>query len=236
MGVAGGGPGGGVGGLAGSAAGGAAGGGSDNCNGAALCDSFERAMLGPDWVVDKTGAATVVELVTNKGHTGTNSVHVTFDTASMAGYIDETKTFPAMDNAFWGRIWIWAANGVQTSHSTYIEARVGVGDRTGVRVLNTLSNNLASNLESSDASKGSNIANPVGKWVCYEWQITGIGGTGNVHVYMDGTELTTLAATGWTIPKLAKLRVGYQRFGMGGPAGEVWLDDVGVGSQRIGCM
>jgi hypothetical protein len=233
MGVAGGGPGGGVGGIA---AGGAAGGGSDNCNGAALCDSFERAMLGPDWVVDKTGAATVVELVTNKGHTGTNSVHVTFDTASMAGYIDETKTFPAMDNAFWGRIWIWAANGVQTSHSTYIEARVGVGDRTGVRVLNTLSNNLASNLESSDASKGSNIANPVGKWVCYEWQITGIGGTGNVHVYMDGAELTTLAATGWMIPKLAKLRVGYQRFGTGGPAGEVWLDDVGVGSQRIGCM
>ena len=72
------------------------------CSGAALCDSFERTMLGPDWTLDNSTASTVIEVVTNKGHTGTNSVHISFGTTTLQSYISESKSFPAMGGVLLG--------------------------------------------------------------------------------------------------------------------------------------
>ncbi len=232
-GSAGGGGGRGGGGMAttGGAGGGSVGGGSGDCNGAVLCDSFERAMLGPDWVLDNT-MPTVIELVTTKAHTGMSSVHISFGTAATQSYISEMKTFPAMGMAFWGRAWIFSM--VPTGgHQIYIEARVGAGsDKTGVRPVNTQGANLATNLESSDAGMNSTIKMTTGSWVCYEWQITGIGGAGTFTSYVDGM---MIAKQSGTIPPLARQRIGIQRY-MAGTAGEMWIDDVGIGPNRIGCM
>lgn len=225
-------PGGGGGAATGGAAGGpGVGGGSGNCNGAALCDDFERAMLGPDWVLDNT-APTVIELVTNKGHNSMSSVHISFGTAATQSYISESKTFPAMGNAFWGRAWIFSMAPLG-GHQIYVEARVGAGsDKTGVRPVNTQGMNLATNLESSDAGMTSNIKMTMGSWVCYEWQITGIGGAGTFTSYVDGM---MIGKQNGTIPALMRQRIGFQRY-MAGTAGEMWIDDVAIGAARIGCL
>jgi hypothetical protein len=209
------------------------GGAVSSCAGAALCDSFERTMLGPDWVLDNSTTSTVIEVVTNKAHTGTNSVHISFGTTALQSYISEMKGFPAVGNAYWGRAWIFSSVPLG-GHQIYIEARVGSGsDKTGVRSANTFdtNGNLGLNLESSDASKNSTIKMPTGVWSCYEWQITGIGGMGSFTSWVDGKVIGP--ETG-VIPALARQRIGIQRYAAG-TAGEMWIDDVAIGSQRLGC-
>jgi hypothetical protein len=118
-------------------------------------------------------------------------------------------------------------------HQIYVEARVAAGsDKTGVRPVNTQGMNLATNLESSDAGITSNIKMTMGSWVCYEWQITGIGGAGTFTSYVDGM---MIAKQNGTIPALTRQRIGFQRY-MPGTAGELWIDDVAIGAARIGCL
>jgi len=207
-----------------------AGGAASACNGAFLCDSFERTMLGPDWMPDNT-APTVIEVVTNKAHSGTNSVHIKFGTGTTQSYISESKTFPAMGNAFWGRAWIFSM-APAGGHQIYVEARVGAGsDKTGVRPVNTHAANLGLNLESSDVSVNSSLKMSMGSWVCYEWQITGIGGMGTFTAWVDGAMIGT---ENGAIPNLGRQRIGFQRY-MAGSVGEMWIDDVAIGDKRINC-
>jgi hypothetical protein len=221
-------------GTGGSAGSGGSGGAAATCTGAALCDSFERATLGGDWMLDNNTASTMIELVTNKGHTGMNSVHISFGTQATQSYISETKGFPGAANAIWGRAWIFSMVPLG-GHQIYIEARVGPGsDKTGVRSANTFDSNngyLGLNLESSDASKSSMIKMTRGSWVCYEWQITGIGGMGSFSSWADGTLIATQSGA---IPKLTRERIGIQRYNAG-TAGEMWIDDVAIAEQRINC-
>jgi hypothetical protein len=76
--------------------------------------------------------------------------------------------------------------------------------------------------------KGSNVVPPAGKWGCYEWHIT----PNTLDVYLDGTMLPI--SESWAEPTISLLRLGFERFAAGA-AGEVWLDDIAVGSDRIGC-
>ena len=207
-------------------------GGLSNCNGAILCDSFERADLGPDWTLDNSVPATKIEIVSNKAHTGTSSVHISFGMTATQSYISEKTTFPPTGGAFWGRAWIFAMLPL-SGHQIYVEARVASGsDGTGVRPVNTQGTNLALNLESTDAGTNSNIKMPMGSWACYEWQITGIGGNGTFSAYVDGMKIGTQNGA---IPNLMRQRIGFQRYA-GGTAGEMWIDDVAIGPNRIGCM
>jgi hypothetical protein len=235
---------GGSGGAAGSAGTGGTGGGGTNCNGAPLCDSFERTTLGPDWTLDNSTSSTVIELVTTQAHTGMSSVHVKFGTSTLQSYI--THKLPTLaGKAYWGRAWIFTML-TPVGHSIYIEARVGSGsDKSGVRSLNTFDakGSMGLNLESSDGSKNSSTTLSMGKWVCYEWQITGIGGSGDFTTWVDGVPMpagkvangvtATTPLTG-TIPALTRQRIGIQRYD-GGSAGEMWIDDVAIGDTRINC-
>jgi hypothetical protein len=219
-----------------AAGGAAAGGGSGTCNGAALCDSFERAALGPDWTVDNSVAANVVEIVTNRAHTGMNSVHMMFGTARTATFIDETLGFPAMNNSYWGRVWLFVMTGLEAGHHVYIEGSTGVDPgNTGVRALNTQGNGMiATNIAPPDTGGTSNVPMPQGVWTCFEWQVVATGGTGGVHLFMNGTEVPGTVALNRPIPNLIKQRIGYERYAAG-TAGDMWIDDYAIGPTRITC-
>jgi hypothetical protein len=230
-------------GTAGNADAGGMGGASTNCNGAALCDSFERATLGPDWTLDNSTSSTVIELVTTQAHTGMSSVHIKFGTTTLQSYI--THKLPTTGMAYWGRAWIYTML-TPVGHSIYIEARVGAGnDKSGVRSLNTFDGkgSMGLNLESSDASKNSSTTLSMGKWVCYEWQVEGIGGMGDFTTWVDGVPMpagkvangvTATTPLNGTIPALTRQRIGIQRYDAGS-AGEMWIDDVAIGDTRINC-
>jgi hypothetical protein len=220
----------------GRAAGGAAGGGSGTCNGAALCDSFERAALGPDWTLDNSVPANVVEIVTTRAHTGTSSVHMMFGTARTATFIDETIGFPATNNSYWGRVWLFVMTGLEPNHHVYIEGSTGVDPpNIGVRALNTQGNGLiATNIAPPDTGGTSTVPMPQGVWTCFEWQVIATAGTGGVHLFMNGTEVPGTVALNRPIPNLIKQRIGYERYAAG-TAGELWIDDYAIGTARITC-
>jgi hypothetical protein len=226
-----------TGGDAGAASDGAAGtgGGVLGCAAARLCDSFEGAApgaAGSDWKTEIQGAT--VEVVADKAHTGTHSVHVKVPaTTTIWGYIAETKTFPAMNNDFWGRVFIWSEVGTQTAHVVNVAAdgaKVGGGGNDEVRVSGTQGNKLVTNLQSTDKSYGSSVMLPQGKWSCYEWHLQ----PNDLKLYLDGAEVKGTEAT-WASPTVNKLRIGFQRW-EAGPVGDMWIDDVAVNDTQIGCQ
>jgi hypothetical protein len=208
---------------------------------AAFCDGFESgSMLGPAWTVDNNVAANTVTVVSTKAHSGSNSVHFTFDGAVGVTFIDEKLGVPAT-GAVWGRVWMYpnteTDNGTGPDpHVIYIEAEPAgfTGhSATGVRPLNTISGKVVINVAPPDNGPSANIALPEGAWHCFEWEISGIGGNGGVALYMDGTLLANDMGT--AIATIGEMRVGCERYNAGTMTGDLYLDDYAIGPTRLGC-
>lgn len=86
------------------------------------------------------------------------------------------------------------------------------------------------------------------KWVCWEWMVD--GATPEVHMWLDGQPQTEVdvvgkgsaCATGpmngtWTAPKaFSKIILGWETYTQASDvANEVWLDDLVMGPERVGC-
>jgi hypothetical protein len=82
---------------------------------------------------------------------------------------------------------------------------------------------------------------PVGKWSCWEWEMR--GSQSELYLWVDGQPvpgMTVLpsAKAVWAAPKLAHLSFGFRTSHTDSlPAGgyDVWLDNIAVDDQRIGC-
>jgi hypothetical protein len=224
------------GGPAGGSTGSMGGSGSGACAGV-FCDGFEGSTkLGAAWTVESAVAANVVEVVSTMAHTGTNSVHMKFTTASGATFIHETMGFP-IATALWGRVWMYVMNDPSSNgHDVYIEGSTGMNlTNNGVRPLNTQGGNMSINvdpgLNGGEDGASSNKPIPRGAWTCFEWQITSAGA---VTLYMGGTQLATIAKT--KVPALIEMRVGYEHYAADKAAGDMWIDDYAVGTSRLNCM
>jgi hypothetical protein len=86
---------------------------------------------------------------------------------------------------------------------------------------------------------------PVAAWTCAEWEFDGSHDT--MHFWKNGTALADLTMTGtgqgcvsqpatfpWTAPTLAQVDLGWESYQADGPR-TIWIDDVAIGSERIGC-
>jgi hypothetical protein len=92
-----------------------------------------------------------------------------------------------------------------------------------------------------------------GKWLCWEWEFDGTND--EAHLWVDGKAMNEIDAVHngtqcqgpgfagkamspsyrWESPQLwDKLIIGYEQY-QDTPAQEVWIDDVAVGGERIGC-
>jgi len=201
-------------------------GGAGCASGYQLCDDFEGVAAGATgsvWTIDNSGYT--VETVTTMAHSGTHSVHVAAKGVSGHGYIVETKTFPATD--FWGRAYL-LLQAPGSGHEVFVA--LDGNNNEQVRILNDLGNGkIATNRRSDDQSKESSQAYPMGTWACYEWHETPTG----LHVYFQGSELTDIAET-WTEATFSLLRLGFERFDTG-TGGDIYIDDVAVNNEQIGC-
>lgn len=91
------------------------------------------------------------------------------------------------------------------------------------------------------------------KWVCWEWEFDGTADS--AFLWIDGQAMTEIdavhngkqcqgpgfnnkpmsASYGWESPEVFdKLIIGYEQY-QDTPGQEVWIDDVAVGGERIGC-
>ena len=199
-----------------------------------LCEGFEGlapGAQGSDFAIDVDKKNSVVETVANKAHRGTHAAHVKVSAvAGVFGYITESKSLAATGASFWGRVFLWSEIPVAAGqHAVHI----AVDGKSGtlneqVRIVNVINAHLATNRRSDDATKGSNVTPPTGKWACYEWHIT----PNELHVFLEGTEVPV--AETWTEPTLSLLRIGFERF-TAGSAGDLWIDDIAINDTQVGC-
>jgi hypothetical protein len=155
---------------------------------------------------------------------------------TQVAFIDTANGFPATNNSYWARVWLFMMTGLGGGHRVYIENTAGTGvSMTGVRALNTFNAGMINtNVTPPDNGGTAGMPMPQGAWTCFEWNVAAKGAMGDVHIYIGGTEVAGTAAMGKPIPTMNKQRIGYESYA-GGAAGELWIDDFAIGSTRIGC-
>ncbi len=231
--------------------------------GALLCDGFESyaapADLTAAWKTTATAATVTVDAT--KAFAGTRALHIKAAAGTPSGVIikEGAPLFPIAGNVMWGRMMMWlTATPAGGYHWNTIQAagtvpgptqwgKYGWGGQNG-RVLAgyTLRNDPAGSAI-MDCSKPSAMAFPDQRWVCVEWQFD--GNKNEMHMWFDGTLLADADIIGkgtrcvnggdlakpWTGPAFANLTLGWQQYQASSGALELWLDDVAVGAQRVGC-
>jgi hypothetical protein len=230
------------------------------CTGALVCDDFESypangPPLGP-WKVQTNGGAVVVD--GTHAHSGQRAVHVS-TAAGGAAYqqalltVSGAPTFPVAGNVVFGRMMIWlTAVPTQTTHWTNI---AGSGKVTGQtfsavsRYGGQYSPRLMANYDTSgvasDCWQHSATGIPTQRWACFEWRFD--GPNNEMDFWLDGTSLTDLTVLGmgqgcinngtngkWLLPEYDAISLGWEHYQASDPI-DLWIDDVALDMQRIGC-
>jgi hypothetical protein len=221
------------------------------------------ADLSAAWHVTATTAT--VQVDATKAFKGKQALHISAPGGSMhMGVIakDGAPLFPIAGNAFYGRMMMWLSqypsggahwNNVQSSgllpNSTQTAKYAWGGDGTlgAVTAGYTIRNTPDAGTAMFDCYKQSTTPIPVQRWVCVEWKFDGVAD--EMHYYLDGQPLTNadVIKTGgvcvtppppggtWAAPVFANLSLGWVQPNPTTAAIEMWLDEVAIGTQRIGC-
>lgn len=249
--------------AAGSASGGSGGatggtgGGNAACNGALFCDDFEgyTATPGAPWMVKKNAQGNV--LIDGAQHkSGSKAVKFTTSGAMdyQQAYIMLDEIFPVAQNAFYGRMMIYTTKAANDGvHWTMIQGEgpaVAQGiTRADVRYGGQHQQSLMANYDSagkkSDCWQHSQTKMPEGKWACMEWYFE--GATNTQKLWLDGKAIDDLTVTGqgqgciahdtadkWIFPAFEHLYLGWESYQHDDPR-EVWIDDVALGTTKVGC-
>ena len=224
----------------------------------ALCEDFESGTIDKTtWTV--VGTAPVIDGL--QAARGAKALHITVN-SNGASYLKETKTFPAPNDTYYGRAFVYfkslpAAGPVSYAHWTII-AGTGTGVPGEIRVSGQLSNGR--NLfgvgtdnrtdggtgdwtQSDQDPNGMPLAVPTGKWLCIEWLHE--GDTDETRFYWDAVEHPSLHTTRtmnggngapFVLPKVTAAWVGFQEYQATMETLELWVDEIAIDYQRIGCV
>jgi hypothetical protein len=225
--------------------------------GVELCEDFESGMIGPAWTV--SGTKPVVD--TMEHARGTHALHITQNGNGLS-YIKETSTFPAQNDTYFGRVFVYFKSlptppGMTYAHWTMLAAS-GTGVPGEIRVSGQLQN--GKNLfgvgtdnqtdsgtgdwtNSDNDPKGGPMAVPLGQWLCIEWMHK--GDTSETQFWWDGALHPSLSTTAsmhggnsnpYLLPKFTQVWVGWQEYQTSSEPFELWIDEIAIDSRRIGCV
>jgi hypothetical protein len=210
---------------------------------ATIADGFEGPTLdGSRWTVlgaegHQAPSPTTALVDRGRAHSGQKSLHI------HDGFIE---TRPP-GSAFWGRAFVWFAADPGAGHwMSWVGVGPGGAQGTEVRygghydILEA--NYFGNDDEVISDPKGycsptctNGVTMPVARWTCVEFYF----GKDELRFWLDGNEVQALHVTSWRnqappwSPAYDRVRLGFHDFG--GPAIDVWYDDVALDLQRIGC-
>jgi hypothetical protein len=230
-----------------------------DCTGLPLCDGFESASAGgppstTHWTIatpncSGTGAVIVDSAVS---HTGEHSLRID----GAAGYcnhvfVANSTAMANLGSTLWARMFLRLQSGLGAEHVTFL-ALHDSSDNKDLR-MGGQSNIFMWNRELNDATLPAlspagialSLAPTANTWHCLEFNVTS---SGALQTFVDGATITGLTIDGvatadidqqwlnsgaWT-PTLTDLRIGWESYGSG--AMTLWVDDVALGTSRIGCI
>jgi hypothetical protein len=224
-----------------------------------LCEDFESGVIdNATWTV--SGTAPVIDGL--HAARGTKALHISLPGNGLS-YLRETKTFPEPNNTYYGRAFFYFNKlPVTTNLFTYAHWTIIAGTGTGVpgeiRVSGQLQNNAnhfgvgtdnRTDGGSGDWTNSDNdpnkmpLAVPTGQWVCLEWLHK--GDTNETRFFWDATEHPSLYtsssmhggnANPYLLPQFTAVWLGWQEYQPATEPFELWIDEIAIDKQRIGCV
>jgi hypothetical protein len=217
---------------------------ASKCPGSAfpLCDDFESGMIDPStWTMapDNGGGGTLA-VDTTRAYRGTHALHVHLPSGasgqSANARLVETRTFPALQNGMYGRVFVYLVGTPPGKHTPFVAAQQNSPSNVyyGTEEKNGGSMYAVQGAPGIDEGFGSATQIGVGKWTCLEWYYGGM----EIRTWLDGTELTDIKETNWTSATFQEVLLGLadedlSTIGSGGF--DVWFDEVAIDSAAIGC-
>ncbi len=234
--------------------------GSSRCAqaGVQLCEDFESGVLDKmTWTVE--GTPPVIDGLQHAR--GTRALHIT-QPGNGLSYIKEAKTFPEMNDTYWGRIFVFfkslPAAPLTYAHWTFIAAS-GTGVTGEIRVSGQLQNGgnffgVGTDNRVDDAGTGDWTSSdrdppnapmpvPLNQWLCIEWLHK--GDTNETRFYWDGVEHPSLSTSAamhggnvnpFLLPQFTNVWIGWQEYQTTTESFELWIDEIAIDSARIGCV
>jgi hypothetical protein len=208
---------------------------------AAQCQGFEDGALPATWTPHLTNGTLSVE--TTRAYRGNYSLHL-HSSALTSGQSSEVRiatvqTFPA-GMSYYVRAFYYFSSTPTVGSAQLYSATETASPYAGVGV-NLDSGNLAgfSSLTGGTYTRSSTVL-PTNRWVCLEWQVlVANDASGTQHVWLDSTEIASLAKTGITNGSTAQtalsMSLSYYQPSVAVPATDAWVDEIAFGSTRIGC-
>jgi hypothetical protein len=223
-----------------------------------LCEDFESGALDPaTW---KTlGDAPVVEEV--RAARGKRALHVVKNGNGRSA-IRVTRTFPVPNNTYYARMFVYfdslPTEPMSYAHWTFAAA-TGTGvageirlsgqlqrkaNRFGVGTDNRKEDGTGDWTSSDRDPDPASNAVPEKQWLCIEWMHD--GGSNQTRFWWDGVEHPSLATTPtrhggkknvpFLLPRFDALWFGWQEYQPSTQRFELWIDEVAIDTQRIGCV
>jgi hypothetical protein len=235
------------------------------CSSLALCDDFESGTVGavPDsarWAVggpncfSGSGKATVDGSV---ARSGSKSVRIDPGPDYCGHAFIETAAINTLGAVRYGRFYIRLAKALDAAHVTFLSMRdandvsgtqsqeLRLGGQSGIIKWNR-SKDDATLPTLSPQGIAMSLPLPANTWTCVEFKFdqtdgtiqTWVNGVAPAGLQQDGVatadvDQTWLAQINNWRPNLNLMRLGWEAYG--GQTNTVWIDDVALGSTRIGC-
>jgi len=230
----------------------------DGCTGTLICDDFEGYTSKPaaPWTVSTNNGTVAIDTT----HHRSGKQAVKFSTTGVNNYQRayigiEGAPFPVANNAFYGRMMIYATSAANDGvHWSMIQAEGPVAAqgittatvRYGGQQMKSLMANYDSTGKKSDCWQHSATKMPEGQWACMQWYFD--GKTNTQKFWLNGAAVEDLTVTGqgqgcisdetndtWYFPQdFSKAYVGWESY-QKDDAREVWIDDVALSTQPIDC-
>lgn len=233
--------------------GGSAGGGGatvDRCGarpGLVFCDSFEADTPGAPpapWTTTQTTAGQVSVDATNPAASGARSIHVAPTDNDYDTFLNlhAPSVLPVAGNKLYVRFYIRLAAGMTAKHNTLVRGDLFAAPGTGNNLLFGEDNQMIFESITGDAQAAMSNQSyyndgkigpsaPAGVWTCIELLLDHAAPA--IDVWVNDVEVPDLHQTAWKIDAYDYLRFGFEKYG--GPASDIWYDDIAIGTQKLGC-
>ena len=235
-----------------------------------LCDSFEGTAIDTTtWQVSGSGSE-MPSLSIAQAARGTGSLHIVLSKIAQGGgyesqRLNETKTFPAANNRYFGRMFVRFAS-LPAAPLDYLHWTIaaGTGDDipTDIRLSGQFNNDgQGKNLygigtdetgldggtgdwtqqDNDPANNPTNV--PLNKWMCVEWMYDGSANetrfwwNGIEHPSMHTTSTMSGSKTGapFILPDFTSQWIGFEAYQSTTETLEAYLDELAIDGERIGC-
>jgi hypothetical protein len=230
---------------------------------ALFCDSFEGASFAPRWQPNVSSNGSTLTLDATRAARGSQALRAHVTSGYSSAFLTESESFPAASAGFWGRVFFYLQDPIpaEFNHWTLVEAqgtepsgasvlvRYGGIDNPGVSAHHFLFNfekvprppgfnELG--IDDQDVPDGRARQISTGQWHCVEWHFD--VAASEAQFFWDGVERPRLHAQGevdgtpMTFPAFTALNLGWTVYQPFASPYEVWIDELVIALERVGCQ